>query len=113
MRIVGKRSRVPEKMKSSIDPIAFENVSVLDTMNGASGDVAGMRELDPMCMHTTVAVSWHAANIGSQAFEWIDGRPSGCGFSEKAMAWLPLTAHRRTSSAASTGSHSGTIVSGM
>ena len=46
--------------------MAFWNVSVDDTMNGASGDVAGIRDDDPMCMHTTVSVSWHAVKNGSQ-----------------------------------------------
>ncbi len=83
-------------------------------MNGASGDVLGMRDEEPMCMHTTVSVSSHAAKRGSQwwLFECTDGNPSGCGFSEKVMAWLPLPAQRRTSAAASAGSHKGTIVSG-
>ena len=75
--------------------MAFENVSVLDTMNGASGDVAGIFELDPMCMQTTVPVSSHARNSGSQKrpLSWTDGRPSGWGFSLKAMPRLPLSAH--------------------
>ena len=46
--------------------MAFENVSVELTMNGASGDVAGIRDDEPMCMHTTVSVSWHAGKNGSQ-----------------------------------------------
>ena len=32
----------------------------------ASAEVAGIFELDPMCMHTTVPVSWHASKNGSQ-----------------------------------------------
>jgi hypothetical protein len=104
---------VPENTKSSSEPIAFWNVSVELMMNGASGEVPGMRDDDPMCMHTTVSVSWHAANIGSHLPEWIDGNPSGYGFSENVMAWLPLAAQRRTSSAARSASHSGTMVSGM
>ena len=35
-------------------------------MNGASGDVAGIFDDDPMCMQTTVSVSSHAAKNGSQ-----------------------------------------------
>ncbi len=66
--------------------MAFWNVSVDETMKGASGEVAGMREDEPMCMHTTVPVSWQAVNSGSQCPEWIDGSPSGCGFSENATA---------------------------
>src|SRR5215831_8331564 len=101
MRSVGNRSSVPEKMKSSSEPMAFWNVRVDDTMNGASGEVAGIRDDEPMCMHTTVPVSWQAAKNGSQWPEWIDGRPSGWGFSENATAKLPRDAERRTSAAAS------------
>src|ERR671916_3148477 len=111
--MVGNRSSVPEKMKSSIDPMAFWNVRVDDTMNGASGDVAGIRDDEPMCMHTTVSVSWQAAKKGSHWPVWIDGRPSGCGFSEKATAWLPPAGDRRTPAAASSGAHNGIIVRGM
>ena len=84
-------------------------------MNGASGDVVGIFDDDPMCMHTVVSVSWHAAKNGSQWWlaSWIDGSPSGYGFSGNVTAKLPLSAQRRTSAAASCGSHSGTMVSGM
>src|SRR5262245_24077114 len=95
--------------------MAFENVSVDDTMNGESGDVDGILDDDPMCMHRVVSVSWSAAKNGSQKrpLSWTDGNPSGYGFSENATAWLPLPAHRRTSAAASSASHSGTMVSGI
>jgi hypothetical protein len=42
------------------------STDVAATATGASGEVAGMREDEPMCMHTTVPVSAHAANSGSQ-----------------------------------------------
>ena len=95
--------------------MALENVSVELTMNGASGDVAGIRDDEPMCMHTTVPVSWQASKNGSQwrPLSCTDGRPSGCGFSENATAKQPWAALRRTSAAASFGSHSGIIPSGM
>ena len=35
-------------------------------MNGASGDVVGILDDDPMCMQTTVSVSWQASKNGSQ-----------------------------------------------
>jgi len=94
--------------------MALENVSVLDTMNGASGDVAGIFELDPMCMQTTVPVSSHARKNGSQkrSLSWTDGRPSGWGFSLKETPRLPFAAHRRTSAAAISASQSGTMVRG-
>ena len=95
--------------------MAFWNVSVELTMNGASGDVDGIFDDEPMCMLTTVSVSSHAAKNGSQYGPCrgpTAGR-AGSGFSEKATAWLPLSAQRRISAAASSASHSGTIVSGM
>jgi hypothetical protein len=93
--------------------MAFWNVSVELTMNGASGVVPGIFEDEPMCMHSTVSVSTQAANSGSHSPEWIDGRPRGYGFSENVMAWHPCAAQRRTSSAARRGSHSGTMARGM
>jgi hypothetical protein len=41
-------------------------VSVDPTAAGASADVDGIFELDPMCMQTTVSVSAHAPKNGSQ-----------------------------------------------
>ena len=75
-------------MKSSIEPMALENVSVELTMNGASGDVAGIRDDEPMCMHTTVPVSSQARKNGSQwrPLSCTDGSPRGCGFSENVTA---------------------------
>ena len=46
--------------------MAFPNARVAVTDGGASGDVAGMREEDPMCMQTTVWVSAQASKNGSQ-----------------------------------------------
>src|ERR1700722_8037657 len=111
----GKRSSVAEKMKSSIEPIAFWNVSVELMINGASGAVEGIRDDDPMCMQRIVDVSWQAANTGSQKRlgSCIDGKPSGYGFSGNVIAKLPFAAHRRISSAAAIGSQSGMRVSGM
>src|SRR3954468_6445766 len=93
--------------------MAFWKVSVLLTMNGASGVVCGILDEEPMCMHTTVPVSSHAWKNGSHCLEWIDGRPNGYGFSLNATAYEPLAAHRWISSAHSNGSHNGTIVNGI
>ena len=41
-------------------------VAVDCTAGGASGDVDGMREPDPMCMHTTTDSSLQAFQNGSQ-----------------------------------------------
>jgi hypothetical protein len=51
---------------------------VAATAGGASIDVAGIFELEPMCMHTTVEVSWHATKKGSQYPVWMLGNPR-CG----------------------------------
>src|SRR4051794_19962049 len=90
----GKRASVPENTKSSNDPIAFWNVSTELTMNGASGVVPGIFDDEPMCMQSTVSVSWHAAKSGSQMPECTEPKPSGYGFSLKLIAWLPFAAQR-------------------
>ena len=48
------------------DIAAFMYVSVEPTAGGASADVDGIFDDEPMCMHTTVSVSAHAAKNGSQ-----------------------------------------------
>ena len=63
---IGKRCNTPEKRKSHSDAMALLNESDAATATGASGDVAGIRDEEPMCMHTTVFVSAQARNSGSQ-----------------------------------------------
>src|SRR5438874_11123497 len=63
---VGWRTSTPENRKSVIDMIALLKLNVAPTAGGASVDVDGMRDDEPMCMHTTVSVSAHAAKNGSQ-----------------------------------------------
>src|SRR5437588_9146278 len=70
-------------------------------------------EEEPMCMLTTVRVSSQARQSGSQYPEKMLGRPSQGGHSENATAQEPLAAHRRTSAAARSESHSGITVMGM
>ena len=88
-------------------------LNVAATATGASPEVAGICDDEPMCMHTTVFVSWHAAKNGSHSPEWIDGSPSLGGISLKHTACTPRAALRRTSAAASCASHSGIDVSGI
>ena len=97
------------------DIAAFMYVSVDPTAGGASADVDGIFDDEPMCMHTTVFVSSHAARNGSQKpfLSCTDGRPRNGGISENVTAWQPLAALRRISAAASTGSHSCTMINGM
>ena len=63
---MGKRTSTPENKKSESDAIALLKLSVAATATGASADVAGICDDEPMCMHTTVFVSWQAAKNGSQ-----------------------------------------------
>src|SRR4051794_38718191 len=110
---VGKRTSTPENRKSDNDAIALLNESVAATATGASPDVAGICDDEPMCMHTTVLVSWHAVKNGSHSPLWMLGSPSLGGISLKHTALTPRAALRRTSSAASWASHSGMRVSGI
>ena len=48
------------------DIAAFMYVSVEPTAAGASADVDGIFDDEPMCIDTTVPVSAHAAHSGSQ-----------------------------------------------
>src|SRR3954469_9655429 len=110
---VGKRTSTPEKRKSESDAIALLNDNVAATATGASPDVAGICDDDPMCMHTTVAVSAHAWKNGSHSPLWMLGSPSFGGISEKHTERTPRFALRRTSAAAASTSQSGINVSGM
>src|SRR3954466_1063407 len=111
----GNRVNTPDINQSVSEYAALANVNVEPTAGGASADVDGIFEDDPMCMHTTVSVSSHAAKNGSQKLfaSWIDGSPRNGGISLKHTAWQPRAALRRTSSAASSASHSGMMMSGM
>lgn len=60
-----------------------------------------------MCRATTVPVSAQAATNGPRASVCTDGRPGCGGISDKATARTPRAALRRTSTAASSASHSG------
>ena len=44
----------------------FPKRMVAGTASGASGDVCGVLVPEPTCMQTTVPVSWHTRNNGSQ-----------------------------------------------
>ena len=88
-------------------------LKVAGTAIGASADVAGIFEHEPMCMHTTVWVSAQAAKNGSQKPVWMLGKPRCGGISLKHTARTPRAALRRTSAAASSASHSGMSVSGI
>jgi len=56
----------PENKKSHKDDMALPKLRVAATATGASAEVAGIFDDEPMCMQTTVLVSSHAAKNGSQ-----------------------------------------------
>src|SRR5271168_420462 len=105
--------RTPEKRKSHSDDMALPKLSEAATATGASADVAGIFDDEPMCMLTTVPVSSQAAKNGSQYPLWMLGRPRWGGISLKHTARTPRSALRRTSLAASSASHRGIKVRGM
>src|SRR5512141_1461741 len=84
--ILGKRSSDLDHTQSFTEPCAFCALSDIDTASGASGDVVGIVDDEPMCMLTIVSVSWHASHSTSQSPVYIDEKPSFEGFSVKAMA---------------------------
>ena len=69
------------------------------TSGGASSQVYGSFDEDPMCVQTGMPASAQAANTGSQyrRRSCTDGSPSAAGFSEKVTARAPFAAQRSTS----------------
>lgn len=106
-------TRTPLKRKSIIEAIALLKLREAWTAGGASGEAAGIWLLEPMCMLTTVPVSWQTAKNGSQWPEWIDGSPRWVGISEKVTALTPRAALRRISATARSMSQSGMMQSGI
>src|SRR5580658_8181334 len=102
----------PEKRKSVSDDMALPKLKVAATATGASAEVAGIFDEDPMCMHTTVLVSSQAAKKGSHCPLWMLGRPRWGGISLKHTARTPRAALRRTSAAANAASHRGMMHNG-
>ena len=92
--------------------MALPKLSVAATATGASPEVAGIFDEEPMCMHTTVRVSEQAAKKGSQYPLWMLGSPRWGGISLKHTARTPRAALRRTSAAALSASHRGIRHSG-
>ena len=62
----GKRTNTPLKRKSTSEKVALVWVRVEPTAGGASAEVDGIFDDDPMCMLTTVCVSAQARKNGSQ-----------------------------------------------
>src|SRR5690348_9763140 len=104
---------LPENSQSVVEFARLRLMLTACTPKGASGDVFGLTEDDPMCVHNGIFVSFTTAKKSSHAPEWMDGNPNGCRFSEKAMALAPLPAHRSVSSTAKRVSHNGMMTIGM
>src|SRR5205807_4845693 len=107
------RTSTPENKKSASDAIELLHESRMATDGGASAEVAGILEDEPMCMQTVVRVSSHAAKNGSHSPVWMLGRPRCTGISLKHTARAPRSALRRTSAAASSTSQRGIRQRGM
>ena len=60
------RTKTPLNRKSTSEKVALVWVSVEPTAGGASADVDGIFDDDPMCMLTIVCVSAQAWKKGSQ-----------------------------------------------
>ena len=60
------RTKTPLKRKSTSEKVALVWVRVEPTAGGASADVEGILDDEPMCMLTMVLVSAQARKNGSQ-----------------------------------------------
>src|SRR5471030_1690360 len=95
MRMSGKRTGTFEYSQSTALYISYAPKRTAGISGGASAEVVGDVPDDPTCRHSTVPVSAHAANKGSQYPEWIVGSPSLSGASENVTALKPRSALRR------------------
>ena len=53
----GNRCSVPENTQSTKEPSAFWAYSDIEVANGASGEVVGMDDDEPMCIDTVTSAS--------------------------------------------------------
>ena len=88
---LGKRVKTPDSSQSTSEKQEFAKVSVEPTAAGASFDVDGICEDDPMCMLIETLHSSQAAKNGSQnlSLSCTDGSPRRGGNSEKQTARTP------------------------
>ncbi len=66
MIISGNLRKIGVQVRSLSARNEFIGVMAMLTSAGASSDVTVIDDDDPMCMHTTVLVSWQAWKKGSQ-----------------------------------------------
>ena len=77
---------MPENTQSHSEPWAFWALSDIEVASGASGEVVGIVDDEPMCIDTVVSVSSQVAQRTSHSPVYSDGKPSLDGFSLNAMA---------------------------
>src|SRR5690349_10595236 len=65
--IDAKRHNEHENTQSHTGPCACCAFKAIAVASGASSDVVGMDDEEPMCIDTTVSLSLHASHSGSQA----------------------------------------------
>ena len=58
---------MPEKTQSHSEPWAFWAYSDIEVARGASGEVEGIDDDEPMCIETVVSVSWQASHSTSHS----------------------------------------------
>src|SRR5436309_11615634 len=109
----GKRVHTPDHSQSAQARKAFPGKIVGNSSKVVSIDGTGAHEAEPVCRQMTVSVSAHADHRGSHARLCGDGRPIWAGNSGKLNARNPREAFARTNSAATAGSCSHVICSGM
>ena len=70
-------------MLSALFHIQYNDI---DVASGASSDVVGIDDDEPMCIDTVVSVSSQACHSTSHSLLYMVAQPSLAGLSEKAMA---------------------------
>src|SRR5271165_1452177 len=121
----GNCCSLPEKSRSTVVHIRFDENRVMVTANGASGicicpgmgfmdenENPGTYEPEPKCNDTGMCVSEHTRHRRSQWSEWNDGNPSGTGLSGNHTVRAPLVAARSASAIVASMSQTGRIASG-
>src|SRR5690348_17070515 len=82
----GKRVHTPDHSQSAQARKALAGKRVGNSSKGGSSLGIGAHDAEPVCRHTTVSVSSHAARSGSHAPDRNDGSPVRLGNSGKLNA---------------------------
>src|SRR5947209_686879 len=113
MRRSGYSFSTRDHSRSAAADWMFIGCNVIITSGGES--TAGMESFpdEPRWIDSTVPVSQHAFQSGSQYSLWKLGYPRVAGFSVKLREWHPFSATRRTSCAVSSASQIAGTAMGM